>query len=204
MNNKIVFLLNLIFIFCLFYLVYLEIYTLPELNTSAVYDNIMQRKSVRNYLSDKIVSDEQIEKMLHAAMAAPTARNTQPWEFIVIKDKETLELLSEQINSAKMLNEANCAIVVLGNLNKLDDMTDFWSQDTSAATQNILLEAEALGLGAVWIGVYPLKDRIEVLKETFKLPKDVIPFNIISIGYPDGSDKPKDKWNIKNIHYEKY
>ena len=204
MNNKIVFLLNLIFIFCLFYIVYLEIYKLPELNTCAVYENIMARKSVRNYIPNKDISNEDIDKLLHAAMAAPSARNTQPWEFIVVKDKETLKKLSEEIKTAKMLENASCAIVVAGNLNKTPDMTDFWYQDTSAATQNILLEAEALGLGAVWIGIYPREDKMEILKETFNFPKNVIPFNIISIGYPDGSEKPKDKWNVKNIHYEKY
>lgn len=182
---------------------YLYFVVIPQTKRNAILENILNRKSVRNYIKGKEVTDEQIHKILQAAMAAPSARNSQPWEFIVIKDRKKLDALAEQNPYGKMLFDASCAIVVVGNLNRAPE-NEFWTQDTSAATQNILLEIEALGLGAVWIGTYPKEDRVQVVKKELSLPDNVIPLNIISIGYPTGKDQPKDKWNKDFIHYEKY
>ena len=186
------------------YIAYSQAVIIPRLKQNAVLENILNRKSVRNYIKDKQITDEQLEKILRAGMAAPSARNMQPWEFIVVKDKSILKSLADKSPYGKMLEDAACAVIVAGNLDKTEGKNDFWTQDTSAATQNMLLEIEALGLGAVWIGGYPKEDRVNMIREAAGLPDNVIPLNIISIGYPAGKEKPKDKWNPENIHYDKY
>ncbi len=188
---------------CICYITYSEIVRIPKIKQDSVLENILNRKSVRNYVKGKEVTDEQIEKILKAGMAAPSARNLQPWEFIVVKDRKILDALAEKSPHGKMLSDASLAIVVAGNLN-IEGVSDFWIQDTSAVTQNILLEVEALGLGAVWIGGYPKEDRANMIKKELKLPENIIPLNIISIGYPTGKDQPKDKWKPEKIHYNKY
>lgn len=185
------------------YIAYNQFILIPKIKQDAVLENILNRKSVRNYIKGKEITDEQIEKILKAGMAAPSARNLQPWEFIVVKDRKTLDSLAQKSPYGKMLSDASAAIIVAGNLNT-EGVSDFWLQDAAAATQNILLEIEALGLGAVWIGGYPKEDRANMIKEELKLPKNIIPLNIISIGYPTGKDQPKDKWKPEKIHYEKY
>lgn len=196
--------LSIALIACICYIAYFQTKGIAKIKQDAVLENILNRKSVRNYIKGKDVTDEQIEKILRAGMAAPTARNLQPWEFIVVKDKKLLEKLGNESPYGKMLNDASCAIIVAGNMDKAGEHKDFWTQDTSAATENILLEVEALGLGAVWIGGYPKQDRMDIISRALNLPQNVIPLNIISIGYPTGKDKPKDKWKTENIHYEKY
>lgn len=188
---------------CICYITYSEIVRIPKIKQDSVLENILNRKSVRNYVKGKEVTDEQIEKILKAGMAAPSARNLQPWEFIVVKDRKILDALAEKSPHGKMLSDASLAIVVAGNLN-IEGVSDFWIQDTSAVTQNILLEVEALGLGAVWIGGYPKEDRANMIKKELKLPENIIPLNIISIGYPTGKNQPKDKWKPEKIHYNKY
>lgn len=166
---------------------------------------IFKRTSVRKY-TDQPVTREQIEMLLKAAMAAPSAKNVQPWEFIVIQKRETLLKITEFHPYSSMLKEAPLAIVVCGNESKITigDVEELWSQDCAAATQNILLEAAELDLGGVWLGVYPKKNLMNNLAELLILPKYVIPFSIVSIGYPEGEVQPKDKFNPKNIHYEKW
>lgn len=112
-----------------------------------------------------------------------------------------MDKLAERNTYGKMLFSASHAIIVAGNTDKMGEHKDFWQQDAAAATQNIMLMAESMGLGSVWIGVYPKEDRIQIAKDELNLPDNIIPFNIISLGYPDGTDKPKDKWNENNIHY---
>ncbi|MFO7878818.1 MAG: nitroreductase family protein [Bacteroidota bacterium] len=162
---------------------------------------IHERKSVRNFTTGD-VDDESLEKMVRAGMAAPTARNMQAWEFLVIKDKDILEDLSEKLPYAKMLKNVPAAIVVLGDTSiESPSGHSYWLQDTCAATENILLAAEALGFGAVWTALYPYEERMEPVIEACNIPKHLIPLNIIPIGVPDGSDKPKDKWNPEKIHW---
>ena len=137
-------------------------------------------------------------------MAAPSAVNKQPWAFVVITQRETLDTLGERLPYAKMLQQAAAAIVVCGDLhNALPDAWQaFWIQDCSAATQNILLAAEALQLGAVWTAVYPDDERIATVREALALPQHIVPLNVIPIGHPSGSERPKDKWNPRNVHWE--
>lgn len=172
---------------------------------SAVFNNIMTRVSVRAY-QDKIVEDEKVEKLLRAAMAAPTAGNKQPWRFVVIKDKNTLTAISKNFNTMRMVENAPLAIVVCGDMNDTfpEEGIGYWVQDASAATENLLLAAHGMGLGAVWCGVTPLTERVERLKEMLKMPQNIIPLNVIAVGYPAENPAPKDKWKPEYISYEVY
>ncbi len=161
---------------------------------------IHNRKSVRNFTSQP-VTKHQIETLLRAGMAAPTAVNRQPWVFYVVTLRKTLNALSEQLPYAKMLTQAQAAIVVSGDMEKAGNLKDkgYWVQDCAAATQNILLAAESMGLGAVWTASYPYDDRTKVVIKELNLPDNHIPLNVIPIGYPTGEDLPKNKWNPGNI-----
>lgn len=163
-------------------------------------ETIHNRKSVRHF-TDQPVSKDQIEVLLRAGMAAPTAVNRQPWAFYVVTQRETLDLLAEQLPYAKMLSQAQAAIVVCGDMEKAGNLKEegYWVQDCSAATENILLAAESMGLGAVWTASYPYNDRMEVVINTLNLPEKDVPLNVIPIGYPTGEDVPKDKWKPENI-----
>ena len=170
----------------------------------AVLENIHARKSVRQF-TDEPVSAEHIETMLRAAMAAPTAVNYQPWRFVVINERAQLDALTEILPFAKMLKQAPLAIIVCGETTWFDGKENiFWQQDCSAATQNLLLAAEALGLGAVWTGVYPDPERSRALSDFLGLPGNVQPLCCIPIGHHDGTTQPRDKWKPENIHYEKW
>ena len=171
--------------------------------TSAIIDNIMTRTSIRAY-ENRDVEPEKVETMLRAAMAAPSAGNKQPWKFIVIKDKNTLTAISGNMRTMRMAKEAPLAIVVCGDMNKTFEGNglDYWVEDTSAATENLLLAAHGLGLGAVWCGIYPLPERVSFLQDLLKLPENIIPLNVIPVGYPAEFPEPKDKWNPESVHYE--
>lgn len=170
--------------------------------SKAVMDNIMTRTSVRSY-SDRAVGESQIETILKAGMAAPTAGNKQPWRFVVIRDKAILTAIPEKVIYAKPVATAPVAIVVCGDMDFTfeGEGITYWVQDASAATENILLTAHSLGLGAVWCGVYPINERVEYMKELLKLPENIVPLNVIAIGYPDKIIEPKDKWKPEYIHY---
>ncbi|WP_367277579.1 nitroreductase family protein [uncultured Alistipes sp.] len=169
----------------------------------AVLDNLMTRTSIRAY-RDRPVEDEKVETLLRAAMAAPSAGNKQPWKFVVIKDKQILKSLSEHFNTMKMAEHAPLAIVVCGDMEKTfpADGRDYWVEDTSAASENLLLAAHAMGLGAVWCGIYPMQERVAWLKQLLRLPENIVPLNVIPIGYPAEDPAPKDKWDPAHIHYE--
>ncbi len=169
-----------------------------------VIENIMTRSSVRSYTSQK-VEDDKIETMLRAGMAAPTAGNKQPWEFIVVQEREVLDAFPGIIKGAHMAAKSQLAIVVLGSPEKAL-MPDYWVQDCSAVTQNILLAAHGLGLGAVWCGAYPENGtgRVEAMSKLLNLPEGTFALSIIVIGYPEGEAVVKDKWNAAKIHYNKY
>lgn len=174
-------------------------------SSAIVFDNIMSRTSVRAYLDHK-VEDEKVEKMLRAGMAAPSALNIQPWHFVVVSDTSLLTSLAESCPNAKMAASAPLAIVVCGDITKAsnENIRQFWVQDASAATENILLEANALGLGAVWTGAYPSEERCANIAKLLNLPDSIIPLNAIVIGYSKDKPQPKDKWNTENVSYNKY
>ena len=170
----------------------------------SVFENIFNRKSVRSFTSEP-VSQEHIEAMLKAAMAAPTAVNYQPWRFVVVTDRAQLDAMAEILPYAKMLKQAPLAIVVCGETTWFEGRENpYWQQDCSAATENLLLAAEALGLGAVWTGVYPNMQLAEPLGEFLGLPETVEPLCAIPIGHHDGTTQPRDKWKPENVHYGKW
>lgn len=171
----------------------------------AVLDNIATRVSVRSYL-DKPVEEAKIEQLLRAGMAAPSAVNKQPWHFVVVTDKQQLAALAKANPYAGMVAKAPLAIVVCGDMSKAlpGSAREFWVQDCSAATENILLAANAMGLGAVWTGTYPSEERVKAVSKVLRLPKKLIPLNTIVIGYPDGTNTPKDKWKPANVSYNFY
>ena len=174
-------------------------------DAGSAIDNIMTRTSIRAY-KDTPVEKEKIDTLLKAGMAAPTAKNKQPWHFIVVTDKAKLNTIAEITPNAKMAAGAPLAIVVCGDMSKAmeGEGQAMWVQDASAATENILLAAHAIGLGAVWTGTYPYKDRTAAVTKLFDLPQGIIPFCTIVIGYPDESPAPKDKWKPENVSYEAY
>jgi len=141
--------------------------------------------------------------MLRATMAAPTAMNKQPWHFVVVDQRSVLDALSEANPYAKMIKKAPLAIVVCGDTEKMIEGggRDFWIQDASAATENLLLAAHAMGLGAVWTGAYPAEDRCKAISKALSLPNNLIPLNMVVIGYPAEHPQPKDKFKEENISY---
>ncbi len=163
---------------------------------------ILERRSIRNYL-ELPVSDDDIEKLLRAAMAAPSAGNQQPWEFILIKDKKIMTDITKFHPYSQMLNEAVLAIVVCADLDK-EKHVGYWVQDCSAATENILIEAQYLGLGSVWLGIYPREDRVKGLKKLLNLPERVMPLSIVSLGYPAVKKDPSDRYDKLRIHINKW
>lgn len=171
--------------------------------SAAVIDNIMSRTSVRAY-QDKKVEDEKIETMLKAAMAAPSAGNKQPWKFVVVTDRSILSEISSNLHTMTMADKAPLAIVVCGDMDNTfpEDGKDYWVEDASAATENLLLAAHSMGLGAVWCGIYPMRKRVAFLQKLLKLPENIVPLNVIPIGYPAEDPAPKDKWRPESIHYD--
>lgn len=169
------------------------------------YQNILERTSVRRYDSRQ-VPDQLKEALLHAAMSAPSGVNRQPWEFIVIDDPELLRRLADSLPYAKMAAKAPMAIVVCGNPERFLDGDDstLWEQDLSAASENILLAAHALGLGAVWTCLYPHPDRMESVRKILNFPAEIIPFNLIPVGYPLVNQKPMNKWIPDRVHHNKW
>jgi len=170
---------------------------------SNILETIHNRKSVRKF-TDKTVSKEQLETVIRAGMAAPSAVNIQPWAFIAVTNRELLDELNDKLPYAKMLRQSSAAIVVCGDFSKTNDAgyKNYWVQDCSAATENMLLAVEALGLGAVWTAVYHEQDRMEIVKSILNLPSHIIPLNVIPIGWSADDSPVKDKWKPENIHWE--
>ena len=166
---------------------------------------IMTRTSVRSY-TNKVVEQDKIEQLLRAAMTAPPAANKQHWAFVVVDDKTVLEQMQQAHKNGKMIANAPLAIVVCGDMSKALDGegAEFWIQDTSAATENLLLAAHALGLGAVWVGVHPISERVVSISGILSLPENIVPLAIVPIGYPDSHNEPKDKWNPEQVHYNRW
>ncbi|MBF0647636.1 nitroreductase family protein [Dysgonomonas sp. GY75] len=158
------------------------------------------RKSVRSFIKDRPVSDEDAKTLVKAGMAAPSGKDTRPWEFIIINNRNILDKLAEELPTAKMLSQAPMAIVVCGDTTK----SSYWYLDCSAATQNILLTAEALDLGAVWTAAYPYPDRMGTVSKNISLPSHILPLVVIPVGYPMGPQSVKDKYDEKKVHMDKW
>lgn len=165
-------------------------------------DTILSRRSIRKYTKEQ-VPDDVIKDLLRAAMSAPSAGNEQPWHFVVIRDRETLDEIPRFHPYSMMLKEAPVAILVCGDM-RLLKYQGYWVQDCSAATQNILLAAKAKGLGSVWLGVYPDEERVKNLRKLLGIPEEVIPFSLVSLGYPAEHKPPADRYDRARVHYDRW
>lgn len=166
----------------------------------AVLDAISARTSIRAY-QDRPVGADTVELLLRAAMSAPSARNRQPWAFIVVDDKALLRQLADSLPYAQSAAAAPIAVVVCGVLTESQGATNagWWVQDAAAASENLLLAAHAVGLGAVWTGVYSYEDRVRAVRNVLGLPRHVVPLNVIPIGYPAENPAPKQKWDPAKV-----
>ena len=163
---------------------------------------IHTRRSVRRYTTQNVPEDS-IRKILAAAMSAPSAGNAQPWHFIVITEKQILAAASRISPYAPMVKDAPVAILVCGDL-RLEKFEGFWVEDCSAATQNMLLAAHALGLGGVWTGIYPVQEYVDEFKKLFQLPENILPLALVPIGYPAHPYSQKDRFNEERIHFNEW
>ena len=163
-----------------------------------IFEAIHGRRSIRSYTGEP-VPDDVIEELLKAAMAAPSAGNEQPWHFVVIDDRRILDAIPEYHEYSSMLKEAPAAIAICGDL-RLEKYKGYWVQDCSAATQNLLLAAHGSGLGAVWLGIHPIENRVTKTQELLQLPKEVIPLAIVALGYPAEKKEPADRFDASRIH----
>lgn len=176
---------------------------------------IMSRKSVRSF-TDQPIPAEYMETMLKAAMAAPTGSNIQPWHFVVLTDKSQYEKVFENNFNMRIFNSAAAVVVFCADTTVTRVPRDnpdaapvtrpsgTWRDDLGACTENFLLAAESLGLGAVWTAGYPYSERYASMKRELGIPDPILPYCAVAVGYPAGDEQPKDKWKPERIHYEKW
>lgn len=158
---------------------------------------ILGRRSIRKYKAQP-VPENLLRELLEAGMAAPSAGNERPWHFIVLDDRKLLDAIPKFHPYSQMLKEAPVAIVVCGDLS-MEVHQGYWVQDCSAATENILVAARALGLGAVWLGVHPVRERVESMRKLLFLPEHVIPLCVVSLGYPAEEKPPAGRYDETRI-----
>lgn len=161
-------------------------------------NEIFSRRSIRTY-TNKEISDNDLQKIIKAGMNAPSARNLKPYEFIVVKDKNKLEQLSNTKNSAYFVKNSNTSIIVLGK-----EVSDFWQQDLGATTQNMLLEATYLNIGSCWVGITPNSESENYIKDLFDIPKEIRVFNVISLGYSKEQKEKNNFYDESKVHYNNY
>lgn len=163
---------------------------------------ILTRRSVRKYTKES-VSEELVTQLLRAAMAAPSAGNQQPWQFVVVRHPDVLKKLAEVSPYAGMTRDAALAVVICGDLAR-EERKGFWVQDCAAATQNLLLAAHALGLGAVWCGLYPREERVEKARAVLGIPSQTVPFALVPVGYPAERPETVDRFDRNRIHTDRW
>lgn len=163
-----------------------------------IFEAIFTRRSIRKYKKGTI-PDNTIQDLLRAAMAAPSAGNRQPWHFVIVDDRKLLDRIPTFHPHAEMVREAALGILVCGD-EKKELRKGYFPLDCSAAVQNLLLAAHAKGLGAVWIGIYPREDRIQEMRKLLKIPEGIVPFALISIGWPAEPSPAVDRFDESRIH----
>src|SRR6185369_43875 len=165
---------------------------------------IHSRKSVKSF-TGAAVSTENLDKIIRAGMAAPTAVNKQPWSFVVVTDKKKIDALAAGLPTARGIDKAGAVIIVCTEPEKAHlQSKDFAIIDASLASENILLATEAMGLGGHWTASYPYEDKMKHVRTVLGIPTNVIPLNVILVGVPTGEDKPKDKYQKDKIHWGKW
>lgn len=165
-------------------------------------DFIFRRRSIRHYNS-QAVSEEQVKMLLQAAMNAPSAESQQLWQFIVINEREQLRKIPIEEPYSEIFAEVPVAILVCGD-QRLEKLPGTWVQDCSAAVENILLAATQLGLGSVWLSVYPIAERLTAFKQFFRLPPEVIPLAVLPVGYPLDEKEPVNRFFDSRVHYNRW
>jgi nitroreductase len=166
------------------------------------FEALLTRCSIRKYKKKPIAKDV-LQNLLKAACQAPSAGNQQPWHFIVLDERRILNVVHTFHPSAKMLMEADQAILVCGDLH-LEKLKGYWMIDCAAATENILLAAHAAGLGACWLGIYPREGRMTGMRKLLNLPANIIPFALVSLGYPAEKKSYEERFDASRIHYNKW
>ncbi len=164
-------------------------------------DVVSTRRSIRSFISDPISRDE-IELLCQAGCMAPSACNLQPWDFVVVTRRKTLDEIAERHPHAKFAKEAPLAIVVCGTPNPTTG--EFWIQDCAAATQNILLAARNLGIASCWCGLHPVKERAEILRDIVKVPEGTIPLSLIILGRSEKRFSDAQRYKLDKVHYERW
>ncbi len=165
---------------------------------------IHSRKSVKSFTGEA-VSKENLDKIIRAGMAAPTAVNRQPWSFVVVTGKKTIDALAAGLPTARGIEKAGAVIIVCAEPEKAHMQSkDFAIIDASLASENILLATEALGLGGHWTASFPYDDKMKHVRTVLGIPASIIPLNVILIGVPTGEDKPKDKYQKEKIHWGRW
>jgi nitroreductase len=173
-----------------------------EEDSMDAFDTILTRRSIRKY-QKKSIAKEVLQDLLRAACSAPSAGNQQPWQFIVLDERNILNVIHTFHPSAKILMGADKALLVCGDLD-LEKLKGYWMVDCAAAAENILLAAHAKELGACWLGIYPREGRMAGMRKLLHLPAHIIPFALISLGYPAEKKPPADRFNPSRVHYNKW
>lgn len=163
---------------------------------------IFTRRSIRQYTGQS-VTDDQLHSILRAGFSAPSANNTRPWRFIVVRDTVTLKAITEAHPYSKILPEAGCGILVCGDT-QCNENLYYLAEDCSAAIQNMLLAAHALGLGAVWLGVHPREERVSAMRELMSIPGDILPVGMIAVGVPAEAKDAPDRYEEDKVHLERW
>jgi nitroreductase len=162
-------------------------------------DLIKRRRSIRRYTSDP-VSEEHVRQLLEAAMSAPSGRAIDPWHFIVVRDAATRQKLAATHTFSDMCSRSPVVIAVCGD----EHLSDHWISDDAAAAENILLAATALGLGAVWVGIYPRAEREAYVHEVLDVPSHIRILCLIPVGHPDEQKPPRTRFNAERVHVDKF
>jgi nitroreductase len=165
-------------------------------------DFILGRRSIRRFTTEP-VDEQQMETLLRAAMAAPSAGNQQPWQFVVIRERPLLEAIPPLHPYAAMAPESAAAVLVCGDFAGAR-YPDYWVQDCAAATENLLLAAHALSLGAVWCGVYPAMDRVAAFRELFDIPERITPMALVCLGHPGETKPPAERYDPQRVHQDRW
>lgn len=171
-----------------------------------LYEAILDRRSVRKY-QDKPIDAETLKALVKAGMYAPSAKNQQPWRFIIVTEREQLKALHGDIPVWAMLDHAAAAIVVLADTSLLTTPhRSYFLEDCGACAENILLAAHALGLGAVWLGTHPVPEREAHAREVLGLPDDdvIVPFCVIALGYPAALPERPARWDESRVKWERW
>lgn len=187
----------------------------PMEKNDIVMENILARKSVRHFTADTL-APERMERLLKAAMAAPTGMNVQPWHFIVLTDTSRYDEIFGDNFNMRMYKESAAVVIFCADTTVTRPPRDnpdapavttpnqIWRDDMGACTENFLLAAEADGLGACWTACYPFHDRMDPIRKALQLPDNIVPYSVVPVGTPGGDEQPKDKWKPEKVHYGRW